>query len=302
MSKVAIVTDSTVNIPADYLKNYPIHIVPLQVIWGADTYRDSIDLQPVEFYARLKDAKTMPTTSQPSPAAFSETYRKLIAEGYDILSVHISSRLSGTVDSATQARQNFPGASIAVLDSMTTSMAMGFPILAAARAAAQGATLQDCYTIAKENVAQTGVLFAVSTLEFLRRGGRIGGAAALLGTALNLKPILELCEGKIEAVERIRTMSKAQDRLLDLFEERVDGASSISIAALHASAPQEAQSLLQRARERFDIQTISDAVISEVSPVLGTHTGPGCVGIAFMVNDRPIKAAEQPLSFNERHF
>jgi DegV family protein with EDD domain len=160
-------------------------------------------------------------------------------------------------------------------------MAMGFPALAAAKAAAAGATMEECKSIVERGCSQSGVLFAVSTLEYLRRGGRIGGAAAFLGTALNLKPILELREGKIEAVERVRTMNKAIDRLLDLFEERIGTRRPVQIAALHANAPEEARKLLERARQRFDQSDISAAVLSEVSPVIGTHTGPGCMGLAF---------------------
>lgn len=282
MSKVAVVTDSTANIPAELSKGYPIYVAPLQVIWGPDTYRDSIDIHPAEFYTRLKDARVMPTTSQPSPATFSALYRDLLDQGYDILNVLISSKLSGTVDSAMQARQNYPGAHIEVVDSNTTSMAMGFQILAAMKAAAQGASLQECRALAEQAREHTGILFAVSTLEFLRRGGRIGGAAAFLGTALNLKPLLELKDGRIEAVDRVRTMSKAIDRLLDLFVEQVGDRRPVRIAGLHANAPEEAQILLQRARERFGAQEVEDAELSQISPVLGTHVGPGTMGLGFM--------------------
>jgi DegV family protein with EDD domain len=283
MSKVAVVTDSTVNIPADIAKHYPIFVVPLQVIWGDDTFRDSIDITPSEFYTRLKGAKVMPTTSQPSPALFIELYRKLLDQGYDILSVHISSKLSGTLDSATQARDHFPGSAIELVDSMSTSMAVGFPVLTAVRAAAQGATLYECKTLAEQGCDNSGILFAVSTLEFLHRGGRIGGAAAFLGTALNLKPVLELRSGRIEAIERVRTMGKAIDRLLDLFEERVNHRFPVRIASLHANAPEEARMLLDRACERFSKSDISEVTLTEISPVLGTHAGPGTIGLAYMV-------------------
>lgn len=284
MSKVAVVTDSTANIPAELIGKYMISIVPLQVIWGKNTYRDSVDIQPAEFYTRLKDAKMMPTTSQPSPAAFSEVYGSLLDQGYDILSLHISGKLSGTVASALQAREHFPGAKIEVIDTNSTAMSMGFPVLAAARAAVQGATLGECQQLAKKGMAHTGLLFVVSTLEFLRRGGRIGGAAAFLGTALNLKPLLELRDGRIEAVERVRTMSKATDRLLDLFEERVGGRRPVYISGLHANAPEEATVLLNRAKERFSNGDVAEGLLSEISPVLGTHAGPGAMGLAFMTD------------------
>ncbi len=282
MSKVAVVTDSTINIPADLAKPYPLFVVPLQLIWGDETFRDSVDITPAEFYARLKMNKVNPSTSQPSPAVFIELYSKLLNQGYDILSVHISSRLSGTFASAEQAKAHFPGANIELVDSLATSMAVGLPLLYTLRAAAQGATLKECKALVEQGCANSGVLFAVSTLEFLHRGGRIGGAAAFLGTALNLKPILELREGRIEAIERVRTMSKASNRLLDLFEERINGRSPVWISALHVDAANEAHDLLELARKRFNEDEIVEANISEVSPVVGTHAGPGTVGLAYM--------------------
>lgn len=283
MAKVALVTDSTATIPNEMIKQYQIRVAPLQVIWGKQTFRDIIDIQPEAFYKRLQTTKVMPSTSQPSPAVFSEIYRDLLDQGYDILSIHISSKLSGTLDSADQARNGLPGANIELVDSLSTSMAMGFPILAAARAAAQGATLQECRAIADKNLANSGVFFAVSTLEFLRRGGRIGGAAAFLGTTLNLKPILELRDGRIEAIERVRTMSKTIDRLLDLFVEKIGDRRPVKIAGLHANAPEEARQLVDRALQRFNVSEINETLSTEISPVLGTHTGPGTLGLAFMI-------------------
>jgi len=282
MSKVAVVTDSTINIPADLAKPYPLFVVPLQLIWGNETFRDSVDITPTEFYTRLKTDKVNPSTSQPSPAVFIELYSKLLNQGYDILSVHISSRLSGTLASAEQAKDHFPGANIELVDSLSTSMATGLPLLYTLRAAAQGATLKECKALVEQGLANSGVLFAVSTLEYLHRGGRIGGAAAFLGTALNLKPILEMREGRIEAIERVRTMSKASERLLNLFEERINGQSPVWISALHVDAANEARELLELACQRFNKEEIVEANISEVSPVVGTHTGPGTLGLAYM--------------------
>ncbi len=282
MPPVAIVTDSTATLPANLLRGLNVFSCPLQVIWDGTSYRDGIDIQPLEFYERLKSARNMPTTSQATPGALQQLYASLIEKGFEILSIHISSRLSGTLDSAQQAKAMLPGAPIELVDSLSTSMAMGFASLTAARAAANGATLAECTLLARQALNQSGVLFAVSTLEYLHRGGRIGGAAAFLGTALNLKPILELREGRIEAIERVRTMNKAIDRLLDLFEERVAQRTPVHIATLHANAPEEAAQLLEKARQRFGVSAVHDAILTEVSPVLGTHTGPGTVGIAYL--------------------
>jgi len=284
MAKVAVVTDSTANIPDELTKDHSIYSVPLQIIWGEETYLDRVTIQSAEFYERLPQAKVMPTTSQPTPAAFSELYGRLLERGYDIISMHIANKLSGTLDSARQARQEFPSANIEIIDSNMTAMALGFPVLTVAKAAAQGASLQECVSLAEHALGNVGVLFVVSTLEFLRRGGRIGGAAAFLGTALSLKPILELRDGRIEAIERVRTMGKAVDRLLDLFEDRIGSRRPVYIASLHANAPAEARILLNRALERFDAGDVRDSLLTGISPVLGTHTGPGCVGLAYMAD------------------
>lgn len=282
MPPVAIVTDSTAGLTPEMIRGLNIHVAPLQVIWDQKSHLDGIDIHPSEFYQRLNTSKSMPTTSQVTPGLLNELYSSLIEHGNDVLSIHLSSKLSGTIDSAIQARNMLPGAHIELQDSLSTSMAMGFVVLSVARAAAQGATLKECKILAEQAQNHIGVLFAVKTLEFLHRGGRIGGAAAFVGTALSLKPILELRDGRIEAIERVRTMSKALDRLLDLFEDRVGPRRPVHIASLHANAPEVAQLLLEKARERFSTSEVSSALCTEISPVLGTHTGPGTIGLAFM--------------------
>lgn len=282
MSKVAVVTDSTAYIPRSLSQGLPIYVVPLQVVWGEETYRDGIDIQPLEFYTRLKTAKVMPSTSQPSPEAFRQVYATLLEEDYDIVSIHISAKLSGTLDSAIQAREMLKSERIALIDSKVTAMALGYHVLSVARAAAQGASFEACKALAERAVNHIGAVFVVSTLEFLHRGGRIGGAAAFLGTALNLKPLLELRDGRVEAVERIRTMRKALERLLELLDERVGQRSPLRLACLHANAPEEAEALMERVRQRYPQKRLVELVMAEVSPVIGTHTGPGTVGIAYM--------------------
>ena len=282
MARVAIVTDSTAYLPKEVIANNPLSVLPLQCIFGQEIYLDGVDITPNEFYTRLKTTKVMPTTSQVTPAQFQDTYSQLLNEGYDILSIHISSKLSGTIDSAIQARSMFPGANIEIFDSLSTGMGLGFMALTIARAAAQGASLAECHALAERAIHHTGVLFLVDTLEFLHRGGRIGGAAAFLGTMLNMKPILELRNGKIEAVERVRTMGKAVDRLIDLAENRIAKRTPVRLATLHANSYENAQLLLDRARERFHVSDVSETILTEVSPVIGTHTGPGALGLCFM--------------------
>lgn len=283
MAKVMIVTDSTSNIPEELMNGHQVKVLPLQVIWNGQILRDGVDIQPAEFYERLSVEKNMPSTSQATPEEFKQAYSELLASGYDILSIHISSKLSGTLDSAIQAKREFKGANIELVDSLSTSMALGFQVMSAARMAKMGATLEECKAVAEKAIKHTGVYFAVNTLEFLHRGGRIGGAAAFMGQLLNLKPLLELRDGKIEAVEKVRTLSKTIDRLLDLVEARLDKEKGpVRLCAIHANAPAEAEELLARAVKRIPSTLVSDAVISTVSPVLGTHTGPGALGLAFM--------------------
>jgi len=285
MNKVALVTDSTAYIPDELMKEYDIEIIPLQVIWNGQVYRDNVDITPNEFYSRLQSAKTMPSTSQATPGDFIELYKSLIAKGFDILSVHISSKLSGTMDSAIQAKNALPDQRIELVDSLSASMAMGFPVLKAAKAAKEGATLEDCKDIVLNSYKNTGILFAVKTLEFLHRGGRIGGAAAFLGNKLDMKPILELRDGKIEAIQRIRTMKKAVYKLVELTLQKFEGHKAIHLACLHANAPEDAHNLLNKLTDKINSDNVIDAVCTEVSPVIGTHIGPGTIGVTYHLDD-----------------
>jgi len=281
MSTVAIVTDSTANIPDPLIKQYHLSVAPLILIWGEETFQDGVDIQPEEFYRRLPEAKVMPSTSQATIPSMKSTFERLLESGFDVLGIFLSSKLSGTVQSAQQAREMLSSGAerVAIVDSLATTLAMGLPILAAARAADAGENLSECEKVAVRACNQTGVLFVVETLEFLRRGGRIGGAQALLGSALNIKPILELQDGKIESVERIRTKGKALERMLDLAEEKMGGAKPVRIGVVHADAEAGAQELLETARQRF---SPVEAILSSLSPVIGAHVGPGTIAMAFM--------------------
>jgi DegV family protein with EDD domain len=281
MSKVAIVTDSTAYLPNDVVKKYSITVTPQILIWGDETFQDGVDIQPNEFYRKLATAKVMPTTSQVAIVTMKATFEKLLESGFDILGIFISAKLSGTMQSATQARDMLPkaAAKIVVVDSNTTAMAMGFHVLTAARAALSGAGLAECQQLAEEARKHSGVYFVVDTLEFLHRGGRIGGAQALLGSALNLKPLLELRDGRIEAVEKVRTKGKAVNRMIDLVVEQVAGRTPVRLATLHANAEAEAKSALAAAAARLNPV---EQILASVSPVIGSHAGPGTVGLAYM--------------------
>jgi DegV family protein with EDD domain len=280
MSKVAIVADSTSYIPQKLIQEYGIRVVPLVVIWSGEEFLDGVDIQPDEFYTRLQNAREMPSTSQPTPAAMQKVFGELLEDGYDILGVFISQKLSGTVASAVQAKAMFPDANIEIVDSAQAAMGAGWPIIAGARAAASGATLEECKAIVEAGCKQADIFFVLDTLEFMHRGGRIGGATRFLGTMLNSKPILEIKDGAIEALERVRTHRKAVNRLLELLEERIGGREPLYLAIIHANVPEAARELHDRAVSRTNPV---ESAITEVSPVIGTHVGPGTLGFAFMV-------------------
>jgi DegV family protein with EDD domain len=280
MAKIALVTDSTAYLPQNLLNQYPITVCPQIMIWDQDTYLDGVDIKPTEFYQRLKTAKVLPTSSQVSIPSFKTAFGNLLDQGYEILAVLISSKLSGTIDSAVQARQDYPQAPIEIVDSTTTGLELGLHVLASARAAEAGASLAECKAIAEKAPHHTHIYITVETLEFLHRGGRIGGAQRFLGTALNIKPILDIRDGRLDALERVRTRSKALTRLIDLVEESVNGRKPLRLACMHANAEAEAKSVLEQAVKRLNpIETI----LGDVSPVIGTHAGPGTIGLAYMV-------------------
>jgi len=280
MSKVAIVTDSTASLSEDQVAAYQITVLPLVVIWGDEILRDNIDITPDEFYKRLSTAKTMPSTSQATIQTFADAFKQLDAQGYEILTIVVSSPLSGTLDSAIQAKKMFPDAKITLFDSQVISLPLAYMVLSAARAAKRGASMERCLEIVNAVREHTQVFFAVDTLEFLHRGGRIGGASRFLGTALNLKPILKLVNGKVEAVERVRTSRKAHDRLIELLKTHIDGYEKVNmIGIVSAAAEGSASNLLNTIKKDFSPDEI---LLSNLSPVVGTHTGPGTVGVAYV--------------------
>lgn len=279
MSKVAIITDSTSTIPKNLIDQYQLTIMPQMVIWGEEAQRDGIDVQPTAFYQRLAASKVSPTTSQATVASFKEAYEKLHGEGYEILCVLISNKLSGTISSAIQAKEMVPGAKVEIVDSLSVAMALGFQVLEVAKLAQTGASLAQCKALAEKAVSHTGVIITPETLEYLHRGGRIGGGAKFLATALNIKPILEVKDGRLEAVERVRTRKKVLARIVELAAEQVAGRTPVRLSAVHANSPEDAQFLLDEAKK---VLKPVEALITEVSPAIGTHTGPGTVGLVFM--------------------
>ena len=279
MNKVAIVTDSTAYLPQSYIDDLSINVVPLSLNWEGKNYRDGIDIQPNEFYTRLAKSNTLPTTSQATVKDFADVFKRLIDEGYSILTMPISSGISGTINSAIQAKAMFPKAPIEVIETKLVSMALGFQVLAAARAAKGGEVLEEVKRVALEAYSHIGVYFVVDTLKYLHAGGRIGSAKRWLGAALKIKPVLEIRDGKIEAVKSVITFSKALDAMIELIDNDVQGKSPIRISVFHALADEAAKKLEERTTEHFKPV---ESIPSFVSPVIGCHVGPGTISIAYM--------------------
>ncbi|MCP4362925.1 MAG: DegV family protein [Chloroflexi bacterium] len=276
-AKVAIVVDSTAYLPQDIIDQYNMYVIPLLVNWEGESLKDNVDITPDVFYKRLTTAKEMPTTSQPSPGDFKVIFEKAAENADAVLCLTISQALSGTYASAIAARQMVEGVPIEVIDSQFTIMGLGFMALAAAKAVADGADYQEAAAIVKTLIPRMRVVFVVDTLEFLHRGGRIGGASRYLGTLLSIKPILHFEEGKIEALTKVRTKKKAVAHMLQLMSKETAGRKTHA-AVLHAAAPAEGNQLYARVQGQIAPEEL---YLSEISPVIGTHTGPGAVAVVY---------------------
>jgi len=275
---VAVATDSVANIPQELVEEYDIKVIPQRLNWEGITYQDGVDITTSEFYARLATAKEIPTTSQPSAWEFKEFFEE-IAEEYDnILCITISDHLSGTLDSAQGAQKMLSEIPIEVVDSRSASMGQGFITLAAARATTEGKGLAEAAEIARQLIPLTHAVFVVDTLEFLHRGGRIGGARRLVGSVLSIKPLLHLVDGKIEPLASVRTKRKALQRALEIIEADIIGRGPLHAAVIYASNSGEAEQFRDEVQERLQP---AELYMTELTPVIGTHTGPGLVGLAY---------------------
>lgn len=281
MDKVIIATDSSAYLPKEYVDQFQIPVLPLTVNWEGKSYFDGIDIQAEEFYQQLSQSKSMATTSQVTVGQFLEVFGKLLDAGKQVLYLGISSGISATINSALQASAELGDPeNLIVFDSKIVSMALGLMVLEVARAAEKGASLKECHELAQDAYGRIGVYFTVDTLEYLHRGGRINSAKRLLGSALNLKPIMEIRDGKIELVESVISRKKALNRMVDLIEKGVDGRSPVRLAPFHALAFDDMVVMENIAKDRLNPIEI---IRSEVSPVIGSHVGPGTVSMAYMV-------------------
>lgn len=279
---VKIVTDSTSDLPAALVRELGITVVPLFVNFGQDSYLDGVDLQAEDFYQKLVQSPMLPTTSQPTPAAFTEVYQKLSRETEEIVSIHISPKLSGTYNSAELGRAAMSGGTrIELIDSLQASMGLGLIVIQAARAAQRGAGLDEVVGITRDVIPRTHFFGVVDTLEYLHKGGRIGKAQALMGTLLSIKPIICCFDGEVHPKGKARTRRKALDQLFEIASEFTD---IEEMAVCYSTTPEEAEAFTRRTAGIYEPDRVIGA---RVGPVIGTYLGPGAIAIGIIDRHSP---------------
>jgi DegV family protein with EDD domain len=280
LAQVAVVTDSTAYLTPELIERHGVEVVPLYVVFGGDrTVRETDITDYPGFFEELRAAESLPTTSQPSVGDFAGVYEPLLASGDEIVSIHISGGLSGTPEAARQAAEGLErdgkgGERVRVMDSTTAAGGLGLLVIVAATAAAAGATADEVQSRVSEARAELKMWFAIDTLEYLRRGGRIGAASAWIGSTLKVKPILTV-ESEMAPVERVRTSARMFERMVDYARQRHESGAD-GWAVQHINAPEAAARLEQRCREIFECDPV---IASEIGPVLSAHTGPGLLGV-----------------------
>jgi DegV family protein with EDD domain len=282
MGKIRFVTDSTADIPADLRASLGIEMVPLKVHFGKETFRDGVTIQSEQFYKMLAESTVMPTTSQPSPVDFLEIYKQLNTESnVQIISIHLGSALSGTYQSAVLAKSLLnENADITTVDSRTVSYGLGLLVVAAARAAQAGKSKEECLDLIYRLREQLKLYFLVDTLEFLQKGGRIGKASTIIGSMLNIKPILSIDpEGEVFSVDKVRGQKKAMQRIIELLQQNIMASQRVQVIIAHSNVPDTAEQFTQLLQANFQIDSI---IYTALGPVIGTHAGPGAIGV-FML-------------------
>lgn len=278
MTRIALVTDSTADLPMEMAVDYNINVIPLKVIFGDQEYRDGIDMKPEEFYQRL-DVSNLPTTSQPAPAVLSELYEDLLEHNTDVVSVHLSSGLSGTVNAAKIAAEKFKG-KIHVFDSKSISLGVGLVVLEAAKSIHAGLTAPEIMKRLETARNNSETLFTLNTLEYLRKGGRIGKVSSLLGSVLNIKPVVRVNEdGIYTPYGKTRTQEQALALIEKGFSQLAAGRQAAALAVAHGCAQEAGNKLKARLEGLFGIKA---SMFTSVGPVIGVHTGPGTVGAAVL--------------------
>jgi len=276
--KVAIVTDSTANMSEDILQEYGIGVIPLTVNWEGDSLLDGVDIQVDAFYERLPKAKEMPTTSQPSVGQFMEFFEQVAETADSIVGIFISEPLSGTMDSARAAAKELSDIPIELVDSRSAAMGLALLVTDAARMVAEGKDYQEIAEKTRTLVPKIRLLFVVDTLEYLHKGGRIGGAQRLVGSVLSIKPILHLVDGRIESLASVRTKRKAVAHLMEIVGNESGWGLQVHYGVLDALAAETADKMMEEIKGHGEP---AELLRGGISPVIGTHIGPGAVGIAF---------------------
>lgn len=276
---IGIVTDSSCDLPAQWVEQTGAVIVPLSIRFGDEEFVDGVDLTAESFWSRLTTGGGLPETSAPSAGAFHEAFEGLAARGADgIVAVCLSSHLSATYQSAVIAAERFPDLAVRVIDSRTVSMALGLQVIAAAEKAKEGATLDEVVNATLQASASANLVAALDTLEFLRRGGRIGGAQALLANLLDVKPLITFVDGVVAPAGRVRTRSKARGSLVSRIAEVSDRLRSVAVIHGAASGVDELVDGVRQAAPGIE------PIVAELGPVVGTHAGPGTVGVAYVLS------------------
>jgi DegV family protein with EDD domain len=276
---VAVITDSTAYLPQEMLEGYGIHVVPLYVVLAGRSGREGLDIGPDDVARVLSSRGQTVSTSRPTPGDFVAAYRQALDEGAEqLVSIHLSSELSGPWDAARLAASQVGEHIVTVVDSRSAAMGNGFAVLAAARSAAAGADAATVARSARDMATATRTFFVVDTLEHLRRGGRIGAAASVLGSALAIKPVLHVQDGRVVPLEKVRTTARALNRLVQRAVEAA-GDGPVSVAVHHLAAPDKAERLAAELRER--LPCLRELHVSELGAAIGAHVGPGAVGIVM---------------------
>lgn len=280
MNKTAVVTDSVAMLPQQLSADLGIGVVPIVLNIGGRSYRDGIDLTTTEFYQLLRTSDEPPTTAAPSVGEFIQVYKKALGNAERVLAIHVASQLTSIYKIALMAAESISGGRVRVIDSQSATMAQGFVALAAARAARSGADLETAARAAQEVRSKVRFFAFLETLEYLRRGGRLGSVAAMMGNAIQLKPIVHIVAGQITLLARPRTRRKATQLMLDTMSAEV-AESPLHAAVLHADSLADAEQLRGRVDDQFDCLELH---LTELTPVMGAHTGPGLLGLAYYVD------------------
>jgi DegV family protein with EDD domain len=277
LQRVRIVTDSTADLPPELADELGIRVIPCEVVFDNQAYKDRVDLSPTEFYQKLVASPTLPTTAHPPIGSFIECYRELLDEGAAILSLHISLTLSSVCNAARLAAQQFPDGSIAVIDSRQLSMGLGLLAIEMAQAAARGGDLPEMVSLAQQVIPRLRVVAMLDNLEYVRRGGRISRTTALVGTLLALKRVFRVVDGEVSSLQNVRTRKRALQRLVEF----VGSLGQVqSLAVMHAMQPRLAWEIKEQLADLYPDRPIW---FTEAGPAVGTHVGPGAIGVACLL-------------------